>query len=218
MKIQLTIILASTSLFLAAKAQTTYNYSGVLNLSSGITQNIPANAEYQGSPAYEAFESFDLPSAGAGFTLNPGDTFEGEITFANNQQILWQNQGASEGYLDLQFNAPQGYTFLESSVTLLGVNGTSGQSSPYVQSTEGFLGAEYFASPNSVISFTGFSYAATVSETASSSGPWTPYVFGITSGPNGITIQSVPETTNAIALMATAVSALLFTGRRRKIS
>jgi hypothetical protein len=193
MKKQLIIILAGTVLIATANAQNTYNYSGALNLSSGTFDNIPPGFEYYNSPAYESFELFNLPGAGAGFTLNPGDTLAGTITFAGNQSILWKNQTAVDGYFDLEFQNPLSGTIWESTLTLLGVNGTSGQSSPDVESLEGTLSAQYFATPNSTVSFTGFSYSLTISDTATSSGPWTPYVFGIVAGPDDITIQAAPE-------------------------
>ena len=190
-KIVLTIVGGIYFGTVQGKGQSTLDYSTTIDLSDPTSPGIG-----QSSFQYDFFNEV-TPF----FNLNPGDTISGTISFANNQSLLIQDPTASnfENIIFSFFffgnnNMPEDFS---TTINLLGVdgqlnentqNGTSTSSTILTIASDGSPGGL----TDSSLSFSGFSYSATLSSLGTNSIVLMPIRLIVNTGIGDISITPTP--------------------------
>jgi hypothetical protein len=153
----------------SVSASTTYTYSSTVDISS------PSFFKYEGV-TFNSYIYTNSINGAPSFTLLPGDTISGTISFLDSQEFLVSNQHAAQFasyFLSVSSNGQGNYVF-DSMMNLLNVNRPPSSSNPFIASgvsgSGGIIAQFSFNFPaDDNLSFTGFDYSITLSSSTGSS-------------------------------------------------
>jgi hypothetical protein len=192
------------------QAQTHFTFSTELDLSAGYFQDAGGGSSFYLVP---------FAPGQPQFTLLPGDTISGRITFANSQYMQVSDPGAAHPeYVSLAFYpSASDSTDFQSLTTLLGVGGQLNASNPQALTGSGntVISATFFGLTDSSLTFTGLDYSITLNSLTGDN-HFTPANLQIYAGTGDISVQPTPTPEPSTRALA-GLGGLSLLGLRRKI-